>query len=100
MLSKYSRIFLLLIISNGAVADTDIDNSNLAKLASELDFLMNRVDQIEREASKTSKTKFHYSLLKHDLKLIKMGINDHIQKNLSSSRKIESLSIHYHGVQK
>ncbi len=84
-------IFLLSITVNSATADSDLERSNLSKLASEIDFLINRVDKIQHTPNTDQRLIFNYQYLKTDLLKIRAGINDHLSKSLASGRSIEPL---------
>jgi RAQPRD family integrative conjugative element protein len=99
MVSKISKtlvvLFLFVLPINTLIADADLERSNLAKLVYEIDFLLKRVDQIKQVSSSHQSHKFHYHVLKEDLKKIKTGINNHINLSLKSGRVIKPLSGNY-----
>ncbi len=84
-------IFLLSISVNSTIADSDLERSNLSKLASEIDFLIDRVDKIRRTPITNQRLIFNYAYLKSDLLKIRAGINDHLSKSIASGRRIEPL---------
>jgi RAQPRD family integrative conjugative element protein len=87
--------FLMLFI-NPLFADADLERSNLSKLDQEIDYLITRVDDIQQDAPAKQRIKFHYDMLKDDLNLIRVGINDHISQSLKAGRDLKPLTGQYH----
>ncbi|MCK4710457.1 MAG: hypothetical protein KAU21_17720, partial [Gammaproteobacteria bacterium] len=90
-----AAISLLFLYQSPIFADADLERTNLAKLVYEINFLLNRVDQIKQDSAEHQKWKFHYNILADDLKKIQAGINSHINQTLHAGRNIKPLSGHY-----
>lgn len=98
MRNKFLKFTLLILLINPPLvsASNEIERSNLAKLISEIDFLIKRVETIKKDVDNKQKLKFHYNYLSEDLTKIKQGINDHLKESIESTREIEPLNSHYH----
>ncbi len=96
------RIVLMIAVTlmcQSVIADeNDIERANLAKLSQELDFLLERIDQIKisNKASSESRYSFHYDILANDLRKIQGGIQVYIQKSIDAGRELPPITGYYH----
>ena len=63
-----------------AWADSDGERAALARLAAEIDALEPLVHEAERQADAADRRRFAYDLLQADLKKIKDGIREHLDR--------------------
>ena len=61
-----------------ALADTDIERDNLARIAYELRALQAQVREASERANATARVKFRYDWLERDLALVEGGIAQHL----------------------
>ena len=61
-----------------ALADTDIERDNLARIAHELRALQAQVREAAQRADATNRVKFRYDWLERDLALVEGGIAQHL----------------------
>ena len=61
-----------------ALADTDIERDNLARIAYELRALQAQVREASERADATARVKFRYDWLERDLALVEGGIAQHL----------------------
>ncbi len=78
--------------------EIDIERANLAKLSQELDFLLERIEQIKISSStnRESRYRFHYDILTNDLQKVQEGIQVYIQKSIDAGRELPPISGQYH----
>ena len=95
-ITRLVPVTFLMLFMNPLFADTDLERSNLSKLVEEIDYLITRVDDIQQDAPAKQRIKFHYDMLKDDLNLIRVGINDHISQSLKAGRDLKPLTGQYH----
>ena len=60
----------------------ELERANLAGLVKELDFLLERVEEIRIDAPDQSRLRFQYDDLKRDLLRMREGISDYIDADL------------------
>jgi len=93
------RICLLLVMllpfTQTVFADGDLERSNLEKFVAEIDFLIERVDQIQQTPISDQRIIFNYQYLRSDLQKIKAGIRDHLNRSLATGRRIKPLKGDY-----
>ncbi len=89
-------IFSLCCLSTPLHASEDIERTNLAKIISEVDFLLQRVEKIKHEAAHNQRIRFHYDDLKNDLKVIRSGVSAYINADINNGRVINPLNGNYH----
>ncbi len=95
-MKKYFIALFLIFISTGVCADqAEIERQNLVKLVTEIDFLVERVEQIKHQRFEQSRIKFSYQVLRDDLLLMRSGINDFLEGSLNQGRVIEPLKGNY-----
>ena len=95
-MKKYFIALFLIFMSTGVGADqAEIERQNLAKLVTEIDFLIARVEQIKHQRFEQSRLIFNYQTLSDDLSLIRSGINDFLKGSLNQGRVIEPLKGNY-----
>jgi RAQPRD family integrative conjugative element protein len=95
---KYLFIILaqLFIFSHSSADNLDTERNNLAKLSSEIKFLIQRIDQIKTAKQADQRYYFNYEMLKGDLILIRNGIDEYINQTLKIGRVFQPVSGHYH----
>lgn len=72
-------------------ADSDAEHAALAKVVTELKALDKLIDRAEKEADPTARLSFQYDWLRRDLKLVRRGIQDHLDTPSSEPRDFEPL---------
>lgn len=73
------------------LATTDEEHNALEKIIEELDQLNELIDKAERESDSTERIRFRYDWLRRDLKLVKNGIQDHLDAPSTEPRAFEPL---------
>ncbi len=76
-------------------AETDAERAALAQIISELKTLDKLIDRAEKEADPTARINFQYDWLRRDLKLVRRGIQDHLDGPSSEPREFEPLQGDY-----
>ena len=76
-------------------ADTDAEHAALAQIVTELNALDKLIDRAEKEADPTARIIFQYDWLRRDLKLVRRGIQDHLDAPSSEPREFEPLQGDY-----
>ena len=76
-------------------ADTDAEHAALAQIVTELKALDKMIDRAEKEADPTGRIIFQYDWLRRDLKLVRRGIQDHLDTPSSEPREFEPLQGDY-----
>lgn len=76
-------------------ADTDAERAVLVQIISELKTLDKLIDRAEKEADPTARINFQYDWLRRDLKLVRRGIQDHLDVPSSEPREFEPLQGDY-----
>ncbi|MCY3885544.1 MAG: RAQPRD family integrative conjugative element protein [Gammaproteobacteria bacterium] len=69
---------ICVLCSTAPLATTDAEQDALEKIVDELDQLNKLIDKAERESDSTERVRFRYDWLRRDLKLVKDGIQDHL----------------------
>lgn len=72
-------------------ADSDTEVQALARLAHEIAALDPLMREAERAADPDARIRFEYRWLRHDLKLIRAGIEEHLEAPRSEPRKVPPL---------
>jgi RAQPRD family integrative conjugative element protein len=60
-------------------ADTDLENTDLARIVNILNSINPLLDEAERQQDKTARVQFQYQALRADLNQIKIGITQKLQ---------------------
>lgn len=76
-------------------ADVDAEHAALAQIVTELKELNKLIDRAEKEADPTARISFQYDWLRRDLKLVRRGIQDHLDTPSSEPREFEPLQGDY-----
>ena len=96
---KTGMTFLLLLslaIGAPAWAEAERERTELAGLVKEIDFLLQRVDEIQsQESNPTGRLRFQYPDLRRDLERMREGISDYIEADLQIGRTFTPLSGSY-----
>ncbi len=96
--SKLILLTLIVLTIDGFAfhfADTDAEHAALAQIITELKGLDKLIDRAEREANPTARISFQYDWLRRDLKLVRRGIQDHLDTPSSEPREFEVLQGDY-----
>ena len=86
LLIKGSRPAALLIVSiamtaaTTTYADDDAERENLARISYELSQLQRMISDAAKEAETSGGARFRYDLLTRDLRLVRAGVDDHLQR--------------------
>ena len=72
-------------------ADVDAEHTALAQIITELKALDDLIDRAEKEADPTARISFQYDWLRRDLKLVRRGVQDHLDTPSSEPREFEPL---------
>ena len=86
LLIKRFRSAALLVISIAMTAapvshaDEDAERENLARISYELIQLQRMISDAAKGAETSGGTRFRYDLLARDLRLIRAGVEDHLQR--------------------
>ena len=79
-----------------AWAEPELERAELAGLVKEIDFLLQRVDEIQaNEADRTARLRFQYPDLRRDLQRMREGIADYIEADLQVGRTFTPISGSY-----
>lgn len=92
--TKLIFLTLIILLIDGLVyhyADTEAEHAALAQIVAELEALDELIDRAEREADPTARITFQYDWLRQDLKLVRHGIEDHLDTPSSEPRKFKPL---------
>lgn len=76
-------------------ADTDAEHAALSQIITELKALDELIDRAEKEADPTVRINFQYDWLRRDLKLVRRGVQDHLDTPSSVPREFEPLQGDY-----
>ena len=76
-------------------ADTVAEHKALKKIVQELEHLDKLIDKAEREADQTERIRFRYDWLRRDIRLVKNGIEDHLDAPSTEPRSFEPLQGDY-----
>lgn len=89
-------LILCCAFAGSASADGGAERENLAKLVGELDFLMQRLDSYAMASSeRDSRYRFDYRSLAADMRAMRRGIVEYIDRDLSLARKVPPLRTEY-----
>ena len=86
VLIKGSRAITLLIVAiaftaaTTSHADEDADRENLARISYELAQLQRMIVDAAASAENTGRARFRYDLLERDVRLVRAGVDDHLQR--------------------
>lgn len=75
--------------------ESDAEYAALAQVITELKALDKLIDRAEKEADPTARISFQYDWLRRDLKLVRRGIQDHLDTPSSEPREFEPLQGDY-----
>jgi RAQPRD family integrative conjugative element protein len=79
-----------------AWAEVELERSELAGLVKEIDFLLQRVEEIQTTVSdRSGRLRFQYPDLRRDLELMREGISDYIEADLRVGRTFTPLQGRY-----
>ena len=82
--------------ADGPVDADSIERANLAKIVAELDYLNQRLETQARQASADSgRYRFDYRALAADIRAVRSGIVEYIDRDLSLAREIPPLRTEY-----
>ena len=76
-------------------ADTVAEHKALQQIVKELNQLDKLIDKAEREANPSERIRFRYDWLRRDLKLVKDGIQDHLDGPSTEPRTFDPLQGDY-----
>lgn len=76
-------------------ADTVAEHKALQQIVKELKQLDKLIDKAEREANPSERIRFRYDWLRRDIKLMKDGIQDHLDGPSTEPRTFEPLQGDY-----
>lgn len=76
-------------------SDEDAEHTALVQVVTELKELNKLIDRAEKEADPTARISFQYDWLRRDLKLVRRGIQDHLDTPSSEPREFEPLQGDY-----
>lgn len=90
-------LLLIFTISLSAVASASnfAERESLAKLIHEIDGLSSLVDEAQGRANPDSRIRFQYNLLRKDLMMMKLGIQEHLDGPTIEPRNYAPLSGDY-----
>lgn len=77
------------------LATTDREQDALEKIIKELEQVNELIDKAERESDSTERIRFRYDWLRRDLKLVKNGIQDHLDAPSTEPRTFKPLQGDY-----
>lgn len=86
VLIKRFRSAALLVISIAMTAapvshaDEDAERENLTRISYELSQLQRMINDAAKEAETSGGVRFRYDLLARDLRLVRAGVDDHLQR--------------------
>jgi len=86
LLIKRFRSVALLVVSIAMTAapvshaDDDAERENLARISYELNQLQRMISDAAKEAETSGGARFRYDLLARDLRLVRAGVDDHLQR--------------------
>jgi len=93
---NYKIMFIISSLFIGSVnANNEIDRSNLAKVITEVDFLIHQVNKIKKQSIDKDRIRFHYDTLVKDLQKIRAGVSSYINVDINNGRIVEPLSGNY-----
>ena len=96
--TKLVLLTLIVLTIDGFVynyADTDVEHAALEQIVTELKALDELIARAEKEANPTARISFQYDWLRRDLKLVRRGIQDHLDTPSSEPREFEPLQGDY-----
>jgi len=76
-------------------ASDDLERANLAKVITEIDFLLSQVEKIKHQSSDDNRIKFHYADLSKDLHKIRSGVSSYINADINNGRVVKPLTGSY-----
>jgi RAQPRD family integrative conjugative element protein len=76
-------------------ADTDLENTDLARIVNVLNSLNPLIDEAERQQDKNARVIFQYDALRSDLNKIKVGIAQKLQTTSIEPREVVSIDGDY-----
>lgn len=86
---------LLTLIFSVAVANTQSENIQLARISSTLNAVYPLIDSAKNEAEVNHRTSFDYEALKRDIESIQNGISQKINLRDYQPRMVEPISAYY-----
>lgn len=95
---KILPILLVTLITGSAIylqSSTDSERDALTHLLNEIVSLNDLIDRAEKESVSTERIRFRYDWLRRDLKLVRRGIEDHLDASTSYPRNFEPLQGDY-----
>lgn len=96
--TKLILLTLIVLMIDGVAfhfADTDAEHAALAQIVTELKALEKLINRAEKEADPTARISFQYDWLRRDFKLVRRGIQDHLDTPSSEPREFEPLQGDY-----
>jgi len=94
-MKKISVFILMLCLCFNVQADEESERTDLVKIVEELDYIITRIDVIQKKTSTQARIKFNYNFLKKDLINVRQGITDQIQSNLNAGRVLQPIKGQY-----
>lgn len=94
--TRFLGLVIVCVLSAATpLATTEAEEDALEKIIEELEQLNELIDKAERESDSTERIRFRYDWLRRDLKLVKNGIQDHLDAPSTESRTFEPLQGDY-----
>ncbi|MCF6256151.1 MAG: RAQPRD family integrative conjugative element protein [Gammaproteobacteria bacterium] len=81
---------LMVVIPAPVLADAESERANLVRLVGEFDYLLQSLRKYKIDSVNDQYT-FSYDALSHDLTVIRDGVTEYINKDLSLTREIAPL---------
>lgn len=81
--------------ADGPVDAASIERANLAKIVSELDYLNRRLETHARQVVDSGRYRFDYQALAADIRAMRSGIVEYIERDLSLAREYPALRKEY-----
>lgn len=88
-------VMVLMLLVPPLLSASELERSEMAKFAKEIDFLIAHVDEIKRHAEPDARMKFQYNDLKDDLQKIRDGISQYIEADINNGRDMQPIKAIY-----
>lgn len=86
---------LLTLVSSIALADSELENTTLARIKNVLNSLTPLIHDAEHQQDANARTQFHYAWLREDLNKIIHGINEKLNLSKLEPRNIQPIKGDY-----
>lgn len=94
-IAVFGVALVCVICATAPLATTEAEQEALEKIVEELDQLNKLIDKAERESDPTERIRFRYDWLRRDLKLVKNGIQDHLDAPSTEPKTFDPLEGDY-----